>query len=65
MHILFLCFLAAALARAESTAVPPPGTPDAALLLPASRPSYGWTRQEKPGPDQLPGPRSGPGDGHT
>lgn len=65
MHILFLCFLAAALARAESTAVPPPGTPDAALLLPAPRPSYGWTRQEKPGPDQHPGPRSGPGDGHA
>lgn len=59
--------LAAELARANSPAPAPPpapaGCPAPTLLLPAPHPSHGEALQEKPGPDQLPGSDSEPGDG--
>lgn len=60
------CSLTAELARADPAAAAPPpsaGPPAPTLHLSAPYPSYGQALQEKPGPDQLPGTGSGPGDG--
>lgn len=55
-----LCPIASVLAGAHA---PPSGPTARALLVPTPHASDGPALQKKPGPDQLPGPRSGSGDG--